>query len=97
MAVNFLQDTRSWILMPTKVEFYISNNHQTFELVDSIDNTIDPKNYDSQIKEFISQIGTKKAQYIKIKAYNFGKLPEWHQGFPFNGEAFIFVDEIKIK
>jgi hypothetical protein len=35
------------------------------------------------------------AKYIKVKAYNFGKLPEWHQGF--GGDAFIFIDEITIK
>ena len=28
-------------------------------------------------------------------AKNFGKLPEWHQGF--GGDAFIFIDEITIK
>jgi hypothetical protein len=34
---------------------------------------------------------------VKVKATNFGKLPEWHQGFPFDGEAFIFVDEITVE
>jgi hypothetical protein len=36
-----------------------------------------------------------QARYIKIKATNFGKLPEWHQGF--GGDAYIFVDEIEVK
>jgi hypothetical protein len=35
-----------------------------------------------------------KAKYIKVKAYNFGKLPDWHQGA--GGDAFIFIDEITI-
>jgi hypothetical protein len=34
-------------------------------------------------------------KYIKIKAYNYGKLPQWHQGF--GGDAFIFIDEITVK
>jgi hypothetical protein len=34
---------------------------------------------------------------VKVIAKNFGKLPEGHQGYPSNGDAFIFVDEITIK
>ena len=36
------------------------------------------------------------ARYIKVRAKNFGKLPQGHPGFEFNGEAYIFVDEILI-
>src|SRR5690606_7343513 len=28
LSANFLQDTRAWILMPTQVEFYVSNDNQ---------------------------------------------------------------------
>jgi hypothetical protein len=38
-----------------------------------------------------------KARYIRVKAQNFGKLPEWHQGYPFDGYAYVFVDEIWVK
>jgi hypothetical protein len=34
------------------------------------------------------------AQYVKVRAKNFGKLPDWHMGA--GGEAFIFVDEITV-
>lgn len=37
----------------------------------------------------------RSARYIKIKAYNYGKLPEWHAGK--GDDAFIFIDEIEIK
>ncbi|WP_396173186.1 GH92 family glycosyl hydrolase [Flavobacterium sp.] len=97
ITANFLQDTRSWILMPTKVEYYISDDNINFTLFDTQNNTIDPKEYNSTIKEFESNSKPVKARYVKVKATNFGKLPEWHQGFPFDGEAFIFIDEITIK
>jgi predicted alpha-1,2-mannosidase len=96
ITANFLQDTRSWILMPTKVEYYISDDNVNFTLFDTQNNTIDPKEYKSIIKGFKSVKKPVKARYVKVKATNFGKLPEWHQGFPFNGEAFIFVDEITV-
>ncbi|WP_412464741.1 GH92 family glycosyl hydrolase [Flavobacterium mekongense] len=95
---TFLQDQRSWILMPTKVEYYISSDNINFTLVATIDNDIDPKTDDNQIKDFNIRLPKSlKAQYVKIKAYNYGKLPEWHLGYPYNGDAFIFIDEITIK
>ena len=97
ITANFLQDTRSWILMPTKVEYYISDDNVNFMLFDTQNNTIDPKDYNSITKGFKSIKKPVKARYLKVKATNFGKLPEWHQGFPFDGEAFIFVDEITVE
>jgi hypothetical protein len=93
---RFLQDSRSWILMPTKVDYYASNDNVNFTLVGTISNTIDPKETDNKIYDFQIKAGTEiSAKYIKVKAYNFGKLPEWHQGA--GGDAFIFIDEITIK
>lgn len=91
LGANFLQDTRSWILMPTKVEFFISKDNKKFTKIASIENSTDPKEYETVIKNFSTKVKT-KARYIKVKAFNFGKLPEWHQGF--GGDAFIFIDEI---
>lgn len=95
IAARFLQDSRAWILMPTKVEFYTSEDNQDFKLVKTIENTLDAKNTDVKIINFETKIPDTKAKYVKIKAYNYGKLPEWHQGF--GGDAFIFIDEIEIK
>jgi predicted alpha-1,2-mannosidase len=97
ISANFLQDQRSWILMPTKVEYYISNDNINFTLVETITNTIDPKHDESITKAFNSTKPIPTSRYVKVKAYNFGKLPEWHLGYPFNGDAYIFIDEITIK
>jgi predicted alpha-1,2-mannosidase len=97
ITANFLQDTRSWILMPTKVEYFISDDNVNFTIFDTQNNTIDPKDYNSITKGFKSVKKSVKARYVKVKATNFGKLPEWHQGFPFDGESFIFVDEITVE
>lgn len=93
---RFLQDSRSWILMPTKVDYYTSNDNVNFTLVGTITNTIDPKETDNKIHDFQLKLDKEiSAKCIKVKAYNFGKLPEWHQGS--GGDAFIFIDEITIK
>ena len=96
ISARFLQDQRSWILMPTKVAYYISEDNVNFTYFGSVNNTLDPKLEENTILNFTSnETKGKKARYVKIIAKNFGKLPEWHQGF--GGDAFIFIDEIMIK
>ena len=92
---NYLQDQRSWILMPTKVEYYTSIDNVNFTLVGSVTNNVNPKQEENSIKDFSFTSKPINARYVKVKAINFGKLPEWHQGF--GGDAFIFIDEITIK
>jgi hypothetical protein len=92
---NYLQDQRSWILMPTKVEYYTSMDNINFTLVSTIRNDVDPKQEENSIKDFSYTTKPINARYVKVKAYNYGKLSEWHQGF--GGDAFIFIDEITIK
>ena len=92
---NYLQDQRSWILMPTRVEYYTSMDNINFTLVSTISNDVNPKQEENSIKDFSYITKPFNARFIKVKAYNFGKLPEWHQGF--GGDAFIFIDEITIK
>jgi predicted alpha-1,2-mannosidase len=96
ISARFLQDQRSWIIMPTKVEYYISEDNVNFTYFGSVNNTLDPKIEENIILNFTAnETKIKKARFIKVIAKNFGKLPEWHQGF--GGDAFIFVDEILIK
>jgi predicted alpha-1,2-mannosidase len=95
-SATFLQDSGSWILMPTKVDYYVSNDNVNFTLVGSVTNSISPRYSVNKIENFEYKSPQKlKAKYVKVKAYNFGKLPDWHLGA--GGDAFIFIDEITIK
>jgi len=95
IAARFLQDSRAWIVMPTKVEFYTSEDNVNFQLVKTVKNNYDYRNTNVQIVDFKTDIPETKANFVKVKAYNFGKLPQEHQGA--GGEAFIFIDEITVK
>ena len=96
LSATFLQDSRSWILMPIQVDYYVSNDNVNFALAGSVSNDIDPKETENKIKDFSLQTSKEiKARYVKVIAKKFGILPEWHQGF--GGEAYIFIDEIIIK
>jgi len=92
---GFLQDIRSWIWMPVKVYYYISEDGINFSETVLIINDIQNNDYYSDviIKDFHSDVN-KKARYIKVRAENFGKIPDWHPGS--GGDAFIFIDEIVI-
>lgn len=94
-SAGFLQDSRSWILMPSKVEFYASSDNKEFVLIGTETHQIDPKDELTQIKKFVLSNQKVKARYVKVIAYNFGKLPEWHLGH--GDSAFLFIDEIVIK
>jgi hypothetical protein len=95
IATTFLQDSRSWILMPKKVEYSVSSDNKNFVIVGVVDNTVAPDKTESVIKNFKADILPTTARYVKVKAYNYGTLPEWHVGA--GGQSYIFVDEISIK
>lgn len=94
VGAGFVQDIRSWIWMPKNVTFFASNDGETFKELAKIDNTIPNDDYELYQKDLGKKVNV-KARYIKVKATNFGKIPNWHLGA--GGNAYIFVDEIVIK
>lgn len=95
LSSTYLQDSRAWILMPKKIEYYASMDGQTYILLKTVENDVDPKNETVMIKDFSTEILPTEARYVKVKAYHFGKLPACHQGA--GGEAYIFIDEISVR
>ncbi|MEN9322522.1 MAG: hypothetical protein RL699_302 [Bacteroidota bacterium] len=95
ISARFLQDMRSWILMPTKVDYLISDDNEHFTLFRTVENSLDPQTEATTILSFTgTQFPGMQARYVKVVAHNFGVLPSWHQGA--GGDAFIFMDEIQI-
>ena len=109
IGASFLQDSRSWILFPTEVRFEYSLDGISFIPFVTDSNRIDPKDTKVQLQKFEEKRAfvmneqnepmtipqPTPMRYIRVKAKNFGILPEWHQGA--GGEAFIFIDEIWAK
>ena len=106
VSVNFLQDSRSWILMPKVVSVYIGD-----QLFASDTLAIDAFAEGNFIKKVVLkpvgtalqngvgtalQGSTYRTDKIKIVVHSAGKLPEGHIGFTMDGDAFFFVDEIEI-
>lgn len=94
LGAEFLQDTRSWIVMPTEIEIAVSDNGVNFKVISTITNDIPDKELNVIIKEYTTDVNL-ETRFVKIKAKNYGKLPSWHPGA--GDDAYIFVDEIIIE
>ena len=97
VSLNFLVDQRSWIFYPTEVSLYISDNGTDFSLIDTKTFIAELPISETEIANISFDLNGKPVQYLKIVAKNFGDLPDWHLGAPFNGKAWLFADEIVIK
>jgi hypothetical protein len=96
ISSSYLQDSRSWILLPKEVEYFVSNDGINFTSVAKVGHDLDWKTDEKILKKLTSQLPQKvNARYVKVVARNYGALPEGHLGF--GGDAFIFVDEIEVK
>jgi hypothetical protein len=96
VTTGFLQDSRAWIMYPSRVEYFISTDGINYTPFGSIGNGIPADDYSIQKRKFFNNNTTPvDVRFVKIKATNFGKLPDWHQGN--GGDAYIFVDEIEVR
>lgn len=92
---SFLQSAGSWIWMPDRIEFQVSDNGTDFRSVAEIKNDVSQTLTMPTIKQYRQAITPTRARFVRVRAYNFGKIPSWHLGA--GGDPWIFVDEIFIK
>ena len=90
-----LQDIKSWIFFPTKIEIFTSTDGEVFTLLSSIINTFSDNLEGTFTKDFTFNKYPVYARYIKVKAENYGVCPDWHLGA--GGKTWLFVDELIIK
>lgn len=92
---RFLLNSNSWIFLPAQVEVSLSNDNINYTDEKIIVNNVPQKNSDIVIKEFSTEFNNHKARYIKVKAENIKKCPDWHPGA--GGKAWLFIDEIVVE
>jgi len=96
LSAKFLQDINSWIWLPKYVEYYSSLDGKNFHKVGTVENLIDEKREGAILQEFTLKVNNEKAKYIKIFAKGLISCPPWHKGFPYQGKAWLFIDELKV-
>jgi len=94
IALNCLQDQRSWIWFPKEVKFEVSGDGINFSEVGLVKNEKADDSNDSYQQKLGLKL-RKNARYIRISAKNYGKCPSWHSGA--GGDAWIFADELIIE
>ncbi len=92
---SFLQDTRAWIVIPKELIIETSTDGIKYTELYKGKEFIPIENMEPQILELEPSFVPVKARYVRLRAVQFGKLPEWHLGA--GGDTHIFVDEIKVE
>jgi hypothetical protein len=94
VAAHFLQDVGSWIWMPVRVTFEASEDGVHFKPLGEVKNSVPDKDYEPSVNELGVKVNT-HARFIRVKATNYGLIPDWHPGK--GGNAHIFIDELIVQ
>jgi hypothetical protein len=81
--------------MPANIKFEISKNASDWTEVADIKTDVPLTEMRPTIKEFVEAITPTRGRYVRIRAYNIGKIPAWHPGV--GGDPWIFIDEVIIR
>lgn len=97
--VECLENMKSWIFFPTRIEVEVSADNANWQPFGSIDNREFPTTLERQelstVHNFVVSGTPTAARYIRILARNFGPLPKWH--ISAGEQAWLFVDEIEVR
>ena len=105
VSARFLQDSRAWILCPRHFSVMTSTDGVKYTpWAQEVALKDDWQNNETRIDQVTIEhtdgkagVEPIKARYVKVVADKYGKLPEGHLGYPYNGSGYIFMDEIQIR
>ncbi|MDR1975205.1 MAG: GH92 family glycosyl hydrolase [Bacteroidales bacterium] len=93
IGAGFLQNTGAWIVFPTALEIDISKDGINYEHYGTYANNHPADDYTPLKRDFVIQKNA-SARYVRIKAKDYGTLPEWHSGKGYR--SMMFIDEVLI-
>lgn len=94
LGTNFIQDQKSWIFLPTEVEYYVSDNGKDYKLAEVVKNDMPERSEEILQKAFFTSKPLNH-RFVKIIAKNIKKNPSWHLSA--GEKAWLFTDEIIIE
>lgn len=95
ITTAFLQDQRTWIFLPTSVRIEVSEDGENWSLAGR-KNFSSERDNEVRIENLEFRDLPRSIQKIRLTATTLGPLPPWHDGYNYNGQAWIFIDEISI-
>ncbi len=94
VSLAFMSAYSSWIMSPLNVEILISNDNKTFSPIKKIQ-LRKSVSLESSVQQLNISLDSQNARFVKIKAENYGLLPEGHPGV--GKPSWLFVDEISVR
>src|SRR6185436_607731 len=97
ISCDFMEDQKSWIFLPSGVEYFYSDDGKNFSPFEAaITNEPPQPNKNFSTKTFAAATNKIcKARYVKAVAHNIKTCPRWHIGAGYN--CWIFCDEIVVR
>ncbi|WP_281614221.1 GH92 family glycosyl hydrolase [Flammeovirga sp. SubArs3] len=94
VSMGFLENTSSWLFLPKKIEFLVSNDGENYTSI-GIQETKMPNDHPIiSVTRFTEKIAG-EYRYVKVIATPFEAIPNWHPGAGNN--PWLFSDEIVIE
>jgi hexosaminidase len=95
ISVGAFQNAGALIFFPKKVDFFVSPDGVRFTKVGEAVNDVDPLSGEPKLKDFAASFIPVTTGYVKVVAYNLGKVPKGFQGAGEN--VWMFFDEIAVE
>lgn len=94
-GAGFLQDMRSWILMPTELVVEVSTDGQTYREAGSVRHQVPQRREGAIPMDLVVDLDGTPIRSLRFRGVNVGTMPEWHLGA--GGKAYVFVDELIVE
>jgi len=96
ISVRFLQNITTWIFLPSKISFLVSDAEDgEFRSVGEFLNAVSQEDKRAMFRDFGKSFNNLNARYVKIIANNPGPCPDWHPGA--GSASWVFIDEVVIE
>jgi len=73
VSLGTLQDTRSWIVFPQYVQYWVSDDGRNYKLAATVNTKVDIRDLNVQTQEFTAPLNL-EARYIKLVAKQYGDV-----------------------
>lgn len=96
VSMRFMQNTFDWILAPTNIKVYASNDGNGWTLVADKHFDMDPRETGMRQKQYTVPLTSQLSPFthLRVVVPNPGPLPSWH---PAPGQpSYLFTDEIEV-
>jgi hypothetical protein len=96
VAMGFLQDTGSWILMPRRIVVEGSSDGREFISLGTVENAVDEREPKAVTRDFTLNLEQPhRVRFLRVRVAQYGQLPGWHPGA--GEDAWFFADEIVVR